>query len=188
MARLPSASFAVIRRWALVRGTVVATVVALSGQTRASTTPLTLSGWQSNVLQCRSQFPGAPMPKRAMTPARKTQIAFWQAASKGKKRSWSNPIPARNAARGVQRGATIPGSFGAVRSHKLGGKAYTKKSGNTFKPAPEATAILAGKAAFRDPVKSHEQMVKALSPSKTFAGWGPYKPKKPKGLHPKVVH
>jgi hypothetical protein len=123
-----------------------------------------------------------------MTPARKTQIAFFQAASKGRKRSRTNPIPARNAARGVQRGATIPGSFGAVRSHKQGGKAYQHKSGNTFSPAPEATAILAGKAAFRDPATAHKQMVTALSPSKTFPGHGKYKKVKPKALHSKVVH
>lgn len=127
------------------------------------------------------------MPKRRMTPARKTQIAFWQAASKGKRRSRTNPIPARNAARGIQRGATVPGSFGDVRSHKQGGKAYQHKSGNTFQPAPEASAILAGKAAFRDPAKAQKQMVDALSPSKSFPGWGPYK-KKSKALHGKAIH
>lgn len=53
------------------------------------------------------------MPKRRMTAKRKRQIARWQAASHTKQH-WP---PA------------VEGSFGHVRRHKLGGKAYQKKSG-----------------------------------------------------------
>jgi hypothetical protein len=45
--------------------------------------------------------------------------------------------------------ATIRGSFGAVRRHKLGGKAYQKKSAGSVHISPEAQAILAGHKDFR---------------------------------------
>lgn len=123
------------------------------------------------------------MPKRAMTPQRRREIALWQQASaktRAGRRSWSNPVPAGS----VLKGKYFPkssGQFGLTRSHKLGGKSYQHKSGTGFAVAPEATAILNGKANFRNPAQAHAQMVAALSPSKNpttgkwFGGIGSYK-------------
>lgn len=75
--------------------------------------------------------------------------------------------------------AAIPGSFGTVRRHKLGGKAYQKKTGDSFKPAPEALAILAGSASFRDRHKSDMESNIAMAPlRKKPAGY-----KSPDQLH-----
>jgi len=85
------------------------------------------------------------MPKRKLSAARKAQLAAWQAkgAAARKARSWSNPVPERKSAKtgGTGFPAAMPGSFGTVRRHKLGGKAYQKKVGG-FTPAPAVTQIL----------------------------------------------
>lgn len=88
------------------------------------------------------------MPKRRMTALRKAQIRLWQQASYG--RSRTNPIPAKRILQGrLGEPATQPGSFGHVRRHKLGGKAYQKKAAGAVHVADEAKAILAGKQGFR---------------------------------------
>lgn len=92
------------------------------------------------------------MPKRRITPKRAAQIKMWQAlgARSRRRHSYSNPISPERAAAGKHWPAPIPGSFGTVRRHKLGGKAYQKKSAGTTHVSPEAKAILAGKSGFRD--------------------------------------
>jgi hypothetical protein len=126
------------------------------------------------------------MPKRRITSARKAQIHAWQAAGSAARKAvarqqvgYSHPTGAR----GKAWPSPVRGSFGHVRRHKLGGKQYQKKSGGSATVAPEAKAILAGKAPFRDPMQAHAQMVKALSPStnpvtgRYFPGIGAFKAK-----------
>lgn len=91
------------------------------------------------------------MPKRRVTPARAAQLRAFQAAGARARRERHWP-PA------------VPGSFGTVRRHKLGGKAYQKKSGSSFTPSPEAAAILAGTAGFRNRATSDKESHDAMAP------------------------
>lgn len=67
----------------------------------------------------------------------------------------------------------IRGSFGTVRRHKLGGKAYQKKTGSGFKPSAEANAILAGTQGFRNPRVSAMESRAAMGtgPKVPLAEW-----------------
>jgi len=99
------------------------------------------------------------MPKRKLTAARKAQLTAWQRAgalarergrvnkSNNANRVISFPGPPGKAAAAAAK-YTPPGRGG--RRHKMGGKAYQKKTGQSFVMAPEAAAILAGHTGFRD--------------------------------------
>jgi len=115
------------------------------------------------------------MPKRRITPARLAQIRAFQAAGVAarKRRSFSNPIPERKAPRNGGSGmpAAIPGSFGTVRRHKLGGKAYQKKSAGAVHIAAEAQQILSGAAGFRSQLAadmSHQGPAKVPKPRSSW--------------------
>lgn len=131
------------------------------------------------------------MPKRRMTPERKAQIRLWQAASHGRARSRTNPIPAGHILSGqLGRPATIPGSFGSVRRHKQGGKAYQKKSAGAVHISSEAKAIIAGHQGFRSQLSAsmnHQGPAKVPKIKNAWRrnyGGGPHNPT----LAPSKVH
>lgn len=134
------------------------------------------------------------MPKRRVSSAK--QLAARRAnlakARAIRHRSSTNPIPLSKAQRGIPWPHAKPGSFGSVRRHKLGGKAYTAKTATNFTIHPEAAAILAGKASFRDqtlPEMGHLEGAKPWVPPKHMLK--PAKAKshnKPAKLKPSELH
>lgn len=72
------------------------------------------------------------MPKRRLTAKRMAQIHTWQSAGArtNARRSFSKPSY-----------RAVRGSWGHVRRHKLGGKAYQKKAGG-FTVNPEVAKVL----------------------------------------------
>lgn len=118
------------------------------------------------------------MPKRRMTAARRRQIALWQS------KSYTSPVSKRaRLAHQVRTGALghTPPGFGGRRT-KQGGKAYQHKAGkSSFKPASEASAILAGTKSFRNPAVSAME-------SRAAMGAGPRVPKPEWYARPKPVH
>lgn len=75
------------------------------------------------------------MPKRRMTPARAAQIRLFRLKGSYSKKGTGPGHPF---------GAIVPGGFGSVRRHKLGGKGYQRKAGRVT-VAPAAAQAIAGK-------------------------------------------
>lgn len=110
---------------------------------------------------------GGVVPKRRVRSA--AQIAAQRKASRAAanaRRSYSHPLnkKARQVA-AYKRGelASTPPGFGGRRS-KLGGKGYVAKTATNFKPAAEASAILAGSGTFRNRATSDRQSHAAMLP------------------------
>lgn len=133
-----------------------------------------------------SKRTSAQIARRSTMPKRRMSTPRSRAASA------KNLIKARAARHWP---APIKGSFGDTRRHKLGGKAYQKKTGNNFKVAAEATAILAGTAGFRNKAtsdrESHDTMgtdyghPAGAKVPKPKAAWAK---KKPPGASADIMH
>lgn len=126
----------------------------------------------------------AAQRKAARASADKRKRAAAIKAHKAKKAanaaaSYSHPVNKRaRLAKAYYAGelTSTPPGFGGRRT-KQGGKAYVAKSQSNFKMAPEAAAILAGKAGFRDQATSEHESRLAM---------GQIKPKVPKPKPKKV--